>query len=749
MEKPLFKYFSVITCAILIGFSSVSVAESGGNDGKLDDDLFKAIRAMDVAKVTKLIQQGASVNVKRSNGKPLLEFVFDISKDNKQEREQILNLLISHGADVKHIASFNMTYLHYSVSNDMLSTTKLLLDKGVDPSIKASIGAQTPIFFAESPEMIELLVNHKGGRIDERDEDGNSLLHQACGLKPSLRIVQYLGEKLPIDITNKKGDTPLITALGNDYFQDERKKIIDFLLSKGAKINFSGYRARTPLIVALRNRKHKTNIIDMLIKHGAKINIKDKYGNQPIHFSAASSFRYFQILAANGADLNALTDSDETPLIAATRYNREVTVRYLLDKKVKLNVRDKTGKTALNYAKEGDLSDIVMLLEERGAVLTPVAELKKIQSASDDLQEEEIKEPEITNIKQAISAKNIAEVKKFYTANNKDDDITKYDLNKLMKRAVRDGNLEIVKYFVSEGADITNVNVKGYSLLHFAVFYGQLEIVKYLVEQGLDINAESIDGRRVFVLLSNSTVPVAKYLLNKNINKEKDRDIVDEAVRYQNPEMAKYFMGLGYHFNKDNLSKQDLLIDIVKDSSVETLDFLIQQGLDIEQKIKFRGKTATLLHFAILLDRKKMSLYLLSQGANPNARSRDGEAIFKAAINNEDMDVLVAFYDKGADLAATTGVFKETPLQVAFNLQRVNVIRLLVEKGANVNEVIGSGKNTPLHHAARLGYLDIVKLLIKKGAKVNVQNRDKKTPLDIAKEREQSAVVKYLTALSS
>ena len=55
--------------------------------------------------------------------------------------------------------------------------------------------------------------------------------------------------------------------------------------------------------------------------------------------------------------------------------------------------------------------------------------------------------------------------------------------------AVNNGNLEIVKLLVENGADVNVKNVVGQTPLHEAARCGYFEIVKYLIDKGADINA--------------------------------------------------------------------------------------------------------------------------------------------------------------------------------------------------------------------------------------------------------------------
>ena len=68
----------------------------------------------------------------------------------------------------------------------------------------------------------------------------------------------------------------------------------------------------------------------------------------------------------------------------------------------------------------------------------------------------------------------------------------------MLNVAVGRGHLEMVKYLVEKGADVSAKAGLGGdrgTVLHFAAKEGCLEMVKYLVEHGADVNAKDDDGR--------------------------------------------------------------------------------------------------------------------------------------------------------------------------------------------------------------------------------------------------------------
>ena len=51
------------------------------------------------------------------------------------------------------------------------------------------------------------------------------------------------------------------------------------------------------------------------------------------------------------------------------------------------------------------------------------------------------------------------------------------------------GDLAVVKLFVEAGMPVYTADARGWTVLHWAAFGGDLEVVKYLLSQGADLNA--------------------------------------------------------------------------------------------------------------------------------------------------------------------------------------------------------------------------------------------------------------------
>lgn len=145
--------------------------------------------------------------------------------------------------------------------------------------------------------------------------------------------------------TNGKGETPL-------YFAAEKGmlEMAQALIARGADA-----RAMTPngeSVLHAAAMIESTALMTALIHAGAPPDQANQDGETPLYWAAMTgTFLAVKALADAGADLNAQDRRvGNTALHAAVSHDDIVLIHYLLSKKVRTDIRNKAGLTALEYA---------------------------------------------------------------------------------------------------------------------------------------------------------------------------------------------------------------------------------------------------------------------------------------------------------------------------------------------------------------------------------------------------------------
>lgn len=94
------------------------------------------------------------------------------------------------------------------------------------------------------------------------------------------------------------------------------------------------------------------------------------------------------------------------------------------------------------------------------------------------------------------------------------------------------GNLEAVKWLLERGARI-NAPSRQWSALHYAVFAGHIEVADYLIAQGADIDAQSTNGSTVVMMaIYEGREDLARKLIEKGADRTPKNDWGDGALEW-------------------------------------------------------------------------------------------------------------------------------------------------------------------------------------------------------------------------
>lgn len=268
----------------------------------------------------------------------------------------------------------------------------------------------------------------------------------------------------------------------------------------------------------------------------------------------------------------------------------------------------------------------------------------------------------------------------------------------LLHMAAYAGDLEQVRYLLSQGLYVDIRDRYLNTPLHYAAIGGNLEVVKYLVKKGAQIDA--IRSRAlnnpslVYPLVSDALAPHTPLVL---------------AVFYKHKEVARYLVGEYIRRNKFR-NERCILHFAAYGGDIEQVKFLVKKGFDVNRECRTEWFYNYPIHLAIWGGNMEILRYLIEKGVNMN----------------------VLDYKE-----------KKAPLHYFAEKGNFEMVKYLVEKGADIHMKDAIGK-TPLHYAAKEGHLQIVKYLVEKGADPEIKDYDGKTPLHYAAEGGHLEIVKYL-----
>ncbi|MFC1842724.1 ankyrin repeat domain-containing protein [Candidatus Dependentiae bacterium] len=428
------------------------------------------------------------------------------------------------------------------------------------------------------------------------------------------------------------------TKLSDKEQSDLNRKFLDCCGDK--------YNVYHSFIPNLEKAKSLSKKVKSLIEKGANISCTDKYGFTPLHRAVYSKNKdIVEYLLEKKAKVNEVDEFGETPIFKIipgtcryAEYDFLGIVKLLCKNGAKVDLKNKDGNTLIGIVMYGrgfgtcpkGLLDVAKYLEEKGAKLD-VNETFREDKAS------------------------------------------------LLHEAVREQNVEKVKYLLSRGANIEAKNVYGQTPLVHAVHFGgglenwngSIRVVKCLLKCGA--NMYTVDNKKNNILHITASASVDGLHLI----------------------MAKWFIDKGVSLNSKN-AKGYTVIDVAArcKSGFSRLEFIV---------------------------------YLFTQAIAQDLKEKQPNYIKKLAeklLNGRTLFL----YDRYPGLVMPC-VYEQSTFKNMFCLEakRKNASLELIKYFLKFGFKIGKGDNqyTPLYYAIKYKQkLDFVKLLFEKSNKIEKETMD-------------------------
>ncbi|XP_065224500.1 uncharacterized protein LOC135848511 [Planococcus citri] len=703
-----------------------------------------AVQIGNLKMVTQLLKHGADVRAKTIN------FLTPLHCAAECGREEIAQLLIQNGAEIDSKADDNSTPLHLAALNGHKDVAALLMKNKARVDIENELGLP-PLFLAARNghvdicelliaqnksivdfrnsigmtslhvaalgghvNVIEFLIKN-GAYVNTRDNIGCTPLHSAI-LRNNKNVVEFLIEnnamvdaaqssehsssfsplflavqaglediveilvaKNPDDVDKTCGKTPLMCAIEHDY-----KKIVEILIANGANVN--GENGEPVLMAVAKNR---TDIVKILLRNKANIGFKSDEGYSLLHFAATMGHKDIaKVLIENGIDVNGTTSLDVTPLYLASSQGHEEIAEILIRNKADVNIANYDG-TSLHTAAVGGHANIVKLLLRNGA--------KMLKDGKNRLP---------LDLAVAYSHLDVVKILLQHKSVNMNAKVDSSDWT-LLHIASQEGNLEMVKYLVSNGCNIHAKNSAGSKPIHIAAREGCKNIVQFFLSKGLKVDESGAKNQTLLhYAVTKNTLEVVELLISKgadvNVKDNVGSTPLHVAALNGSEDVIRVLLENGAVYNpidNERLTPLDLMNE---DSGI----------VDIS--------TRELIQTATSEDIVKLFI--------------STENLFEA-VKEENPSAVKSAIESGAFINAKNAVTETTPLHYAAWKGCVQVVDILLENKANPNMVC-SKKYTPLHYAAKFSKFECVKALMCHGAIYNPVPDNGKTPLDYATDKD-------------
>ncbi len=175
------------------------------------------------------------------------------------------------------------------------------------------------------------------------------------------------------------------------------------------------------------------------------------------------------------------------------------------------------------------------------------------------------------------------------------------------------------------------------------------------------------------------------------------------------------------------------LIEVIENDNIVALKKLCKEGIDLNQPIDAGAEYGLeepdyipVLFYAI---RKEASIefieVLLENGLDIHQIDDDGLSAIDIAIKFKRLDMVQYCIDKGVDLNSTKRPSGIKPLTLAACFNNIQIAQLLLDNGADINSEDKMGMSAK-DYAKKLGQKKMLEYLNEQGAKFNLYSQDTK-----------------------
>ena len=255
----------------------------------------------------------------------------------------------------------------------------------------------------------------------------------------------------------------------------------------------------------------------------------------------------------------------------------------------------------------------------------------------------------------------------------------------LLHKAVSARKVELVKLLLAKGSDVNAVNEFKMAPLNSALstFESTPELMELLIEAGASLELRNnVRQTPLDYAVGKNNLALARYLLKKGapVDARKTPDDMTPFMRTvysSNVEMAQLLLDQGADLDARWLDDGEALCIAARYSSHETLQFLLDKGMDPNQQ---NSKGWTPLSNVLFRDdgRLEATRQMVAAGADINASSRNPLLIL--ALRDQDVEWVRGLLEMGAN-PKVRSLVGESALDIARKTGNAELIELMQNAG--------------------------------------------------------------------
>lgn len=500
---------------------------------------------------------------------------------------------------------------------------------------------------------------------------------------------------------------------------------VELLLSAGCDVKVTTLN-ETAISAAVEGRN--PDILRRILDAGCPADIDSQAADSsPLHLAVEQNhLECLEILLAAGCDIHQKADKmlvteeleqfpEVNPLHYATILNHPNQVQALLAAGADPGVKDGSGKTALDWARQKSLPELVSLL----AIVTVE---------------------------------------------------TEPDADETLLLAAESGTLNQVKEALENGASLecrdARTQTKNYTPLLLAARAGHSNVALYLIESGADVNATEGGDKIPNYLLSqvddpddlsqigysfsrtallwaliNQQVPLARQLLehgaDPSLKSHLGEDAIGLAATLNSTEVLTALKDAGVKLDKAGRNRNTPLMAASESGALASVEWLLAHKAKVGKKNRDKE---TALHLACAHGHLEIARLLIEAGADVNAEAQFGTPLTKIAGAAEKIPFTSGVKQYISVVYGPDGAYTWRPLEEDRTLA---LVELLLESGADPNK---GEYLAPLQASAQAGQLRVVKRLLEAGALQDRKDSLGNTPAQVAELFQQHEVASFLKA---